>query len=288
LRKLAHEAPVTIKFVVSYSANLDFDNLLTVICDQLQLITHALEHTSKLKALKEYLNTCFKQGINVALLIDEAHHLGKDVLSSLLTLTPVELQEEPILQIVLSGVPALEEILVQQQALHPNIANAVHVHLEPLSKADVTAFIYRQLQSAGGPPPENLLPAPVIDGIARYTWGIPRLINTLCERALWLAQLNGQSTVSTEIIDKAASELMLQEQVTVQEPESQLSYLETPYPGNTQPLCKAARPEVHHERLIEEATFTRQTLVTRAVEHLSVVALLEQPNPRRGRFYLKR
>jgi general secretion pathway protein A len=284
LRKLIHEAPAAIKFVVCYSTNLDFDNLLTIICDQLQIITHGWECPPKLKALKEYLNTCFEQGINVALLIDEAHHLDKDVLSHLLTLTQLGLKEGHILQIVLSGVPVLEEILTQQQALHPNIANAVHVRLEPLSEADVTAFIYRQLQSAGGPPPENLLPVPVIDGIARYTGGIPRLINMLCERALWIAQLNGQSTVSTEIIDEAASELMLQERTTVQESESQLSHLETPRFGNTRPLCKAARPEVHHERPIEEATFTQQTLVTIKAECLPMVTPLEQPNPRRGRF----
>ena len=230
LRKLIHEAPATIKFVFCYSTNLDFDNLLTIICDQLQIITHGWECPPKLKALKEYLNTCFEQGINVALLIDEAHHLGKDVLSQLLTLTQLGPKEGHILQIVLSGVPVLEEILVQQQALHPNIANAVHVRLEPLNEADVTAFIYRQLQSAGGPPPKNLLSVPVINGIVRYTGSIPRLINMLCERALWLAQLNGQSTVSTEIIDEAASELMLQERATVQELESWLSPIDSQEP----------------------------------------------------------
>ena len=222
LRKLIHEATATLKFVFCYSTNLDFDNLLTLICDQLQCITHGWESPPKLAALQEYLNTCFEQGINVALLIDEAHHLSQDVLSPLLTLTQLGLKEGHRVQLVLSGLPVLEEILVQQQALHPHIANAVHVHLEPLRAADVTAFIYRQLQSADGQPPENRLPVAVLDRIARYTGGIPRLITMLCERALWLAQLNGHSTVSTEIIDEAASELMLQERATVQELESRL------------------------------------------------------------------
>ena len=281
LRKLIQEAPATIKFVVCYSTNLDFDNLLTVIGDQLQLITHELERPPKLKALKEYLNTCFEQGINVALLIDEAHHLDRDVLSHLLTLTHLGPKEGHSLQIVLSGVPVLEETLVQQPALQPNIANAVYVRLKPLSEAAVTAFIYRQLQSAGGPPPENLFPAPAIDGIARYTGGIPRLINMLCERTLWIAQLNGQSTVSTEIIDEAASGLMLQEQATVQELESRLSHLETPCSGNTQPVFRAARLQAHDEIPIKEATFTQQTLVTRTAERLPLVTQQEQPPEQR-------
>ena len=49
LRKLAHEAPATAKFVFCYSTNLDFDNLLTVICDQLQIMTHGREVPISLK-----------------------------------------------------------------------------------------------------------------------------------------------------------------------------------------------------------------------------------------------
>jgi len=209
LRKLAQEAPAQIKFVSYYSAHLDFDDLLAVICDQLGIIGHGRERMHKLKILKEHLHGYAEQGMEVALLIDEAHLLSGDTLSRLLTLSRLRIREKPLLQLVLSGAPMLEEMLAQWQPLHAPLAKAVRVRLEPLSASDVAEFIYRQLQDAGERAPETLFQAAVVERIAGYTKGIPRLINMLCERALLLAQLDGQTTLSAALIDEAAEGLML-------------------------------------------------------------------------------
>lgn len=241
LRKLALEAPTQIKFVSCYSTNLDFDNLLAVICDQLGIIGHGRERMQKLKALKDYLHTYAEQGVEVALLIDEAHHLNNDTLSRLLTLARLRIKEQAVLQVVLSGAPVLEEMLAQQRALHAPLANAVHVRLEPLTAPDVGGFVYRQLQSAGGPPPETLFPAPVIERIADYSKGIPRLINMLCERALLLAQLNDRTTISTDLIDEAAEGLMLREIEPVQ-PQAKVSPIGAARSAHTGSTVKPLEP----------------------------------------------
>ena len=238
LRKLGQEAPAQIKFVCCHSTHLDFDDLLAVICDQLGIIGHGRERMHKLKTLKDHLHAYAEQGTEVALLIDEAHLLSGDTLSRLLTLSRLRLKEKPVLQVVLSGMPVLEDMLVRQRALHALLANAVHVRLEPLSAHDVAGFIYRQLQGAGGPPPETLFPAAVVERIAGYTKGIPRLINMLCERALLLAQLNDQTTLSMTLIDEAAEGLMLLEPKPV-EPQAKVGPIGTVRPANDGPVLKS-------------------------------------------------
>lgn len=210
LRKLANEAPGNIRFVFCYATHLDYNNLLAVISNQLGIVTYEQRNLSnKLAALKEYLNTCAAQGMSVALLIDDAHHLGADVLNDLIALSNLELAGNHRLRIVLSGTPALEETLQQTRIAHDFQTDFVQVHLEPLTVNEVVTFVSRQMQSAGAV--DSLFSAPAIEKITRYTGGIPRLINTLCERTLLITQLNGEAAVSIASIDEAASELMLKE-----------------------------------------------------------------------------
>jgi len=210
LRKFVREAPAHIQCVFCYSTNLDFDELLTVICDQLGLATQELDQPAKLEALKEYVHIHLVQQMAVALIIDDAHNLCREVLNRLLTLVYSDPPEGCPVQIVLSGTPGLEDVLAQRQATYSPGANTVHIHLDRLADTDVGAFIRRQMQSAGGPLAETLFPTPVIECIAHYAHGILRLINKLCDRTLLVAHLNGQSTLSTELVDEAASQLLLQ------------------------------------------------------------------------------
>ena len=210
LRKLANEAPGNIRSVFCYATHLDYNNLLAVISNQLGIVAYEQHNlANKLAALKEYLNSCAVQGMSVALLIDDAHHLGAAVLNDLIALPNLALAGNHRLRIVLSGTPALEETLQQTRIAHDFQTDFVHAHLEPLTVNEVATFISRQMQSAGAV--DSLFSVLAIEKITRYTGGIPRLINTLCERALLITQLNGEAAVSIASIDEAASELMLKE-----------------------------------------------------------------------------
>ena len=74
LRKLISEAPTNIKFAYCRAANFDFYSLLTMIGDQLGMAVTNREFSSKLEALKRYLNSYIAQEMRVVLLIDDAHH----------------------------------------------------------------------------------------------------------------------------------------------------------------------------------------------------------------------
>ena len=210
LRKLISESPTNIKFAYCYTSNFDFYGLLTIIGDQLGMIAANKELSGKLEALKAYVNDCIARAIQVVLLIDDAHHLQKEALDGLLNLSRFEFARGRTIQIVLSGIPVLEEILSETRIFRGNVADAVHIYLKPLIATDVAAFISRKVRyDAEGPTMDSLVSPPIVERINEYTDGNPRLIDTLCEHALLITKIRGKTTLSMDIIDEAASELSL-------------------------------------------------------------------------------
>jgi general secretion pathway protein A len=169
LRNLIQDPTVRLHGAWCGSTHLNVDTLLTHLCDQFQLIPRGRERPQQRAALQEYLTTCAEQGITVVVLIDEAHHLSPEVLPPLLTLAEPRLEEGHRLQLVLSGLPRLEALLRQPPDLPATVAKAVHVRLEPLRAAELTAFIHWQWQRTAGPATDNRLSVPVIDRMARQT-----------------------------------------------------------------------------------------------------------------------
>lgn len=254
LRKLANEAPANIKFVYCYSTNLDFDNLLTVISNQLGVVISEQEFSERLKSLNEYFNDCFIDGIDIALLIDDAHHLSEEVLNSLLALSHLEYGGGHTVQIVLSGMPLLEEVLAKTQVFHTYLDSAVHIQLKPLAAADVIGFVSRQVQNADGPAIESLFPLSVIERIDHYTNGIPRLINTLCERALLITQIEGHTVVSIAAVDEAASELILKNKEIILSPVTDLFSLEATRTGSFSQAKRIEKLLAKSENFISDET----------------------------------
>ena len=210
LHKLENEAPKNLIFICCYSTNLDYENLIAVICDKLEINTTENYLPTQLAELKQFLIANSQKGINIVLVIDDAHHLGEDVLSQLIALYNLEL-DGCALRLVLSGTPMLELLLEKVRNQHALSVDITQVRLEPLAVEDIAAYVSRQIKNSDIVDFESLFSPTVIKKIARYTGGIPRLINALCERALVIAQLDGEKSISIDSVSEAANELMMQE-----------------------------------------------------------------------------
>lgn len=272
LHKLENESSEKIKLAICHSTNLDFNDLIEIINDQLGIFNHEIELSDKIKALKEYLKQCATQKTDVALLIDDAHHLSEQVLSSLLTLSYSEFEKGHLLQIVLSGTPVLEEVLHRIPIFHAYLPSSVHIHLEPLAPVDVAAFISLQAQRTDDPAVDSLSSPQVVERIVDYTGGIPRLIETLCKRALLIAQINGQTTVPIAIIDEAAGELMLKDEKNTPPPDAPPVLLETTQSDTVVQIMTRMPPSAQEQTpLIEKETYLSETrsLAVKPVEEHS-------------------
>jgi general secretion pathway protein A len=161
---------------------------------------------SRTMVLKEFLLQNVDQGGNAVLLIDEAQNLSYSVLQQILILSRLQKGEEKLLQIVLVGQPELKEGLASPALENFDESITLHHELKALKSKDIQGYVEHRLGVAGGK--ANVIFADgVFERIYANTWGNPRRINAVCDRALLIAYVEGEHTVTTKIIGQALEEL---------------------------------------------------------------------------------
>ena len=163
-----------------------------------------------LRALYGFLLTQFEKGLTTVLIIDEAHEMPRSVLEEIRVLANFETAQQKLIQIVLVGQPELEKKLdlVELRSLKQRIA--VRCQLEPLCAEEIGHYVERRLELAGaGSEAATIFPPKTIEAIYRYSTGIPRLVNSICDQALMAACARQIRTVEVEIVDEVATHFRL-------------------------------------------------------------------------------
>jgi general secretion pathway protein A len=159
--------------------------------------------------LHNYVVTRGLKNLTTVLIVDEAHHLSAETLEEVRLLTNLETTHK-LLQILLVGQPELDDKLdsIELRQLKQRIT--IRARLEPLDSEETKGYVERRLQLAGANSHgEVLFPAQTIAAVHRYSRGIPRLINIICENALITAYAKKMRTATPDIIDCVAADLRL-------------------------------------------------------------------------------
>ena len=207
-RCLLEQIPSHVDIALIINPTLNAIELLANVCDELRVKIPHENMSLKLlvDALNEHLLRSFGQGRHTVILIDEAQNLSFDVLEQIRLLTNLETSETKLLKIILVGQPELNTVLERKDLRQLNQRITARYHLMPLSQAETAAYIYHRLSVSGGY--KRLFPKQTLKKIYRYTHGIPRLINIICDRALLGAYATEVHQVSNKIVAKAASEVL--------------------------------------------------------------------------------
>ncbi len=171
----------------------------------------ASESRSKmLHDLNRFLIERHRKGLSTTLIIDEAQELNAELLEEVRLLTNLETSTQKLLQIVLVGQPELDETLDSPQLRQVKQRIALRCQLAPLTPEQTATYIHHRVTRAGcSLAPEALFPADSVTLVARYSQGIPRLINNICENALISAYSKQQSSVTPDLVMEAAADLRL-------------------------------------------------------------------------------
>jgi general secretion pathway protein A len=163
-----------------------------------------------LTELSRFLIARGARQMTTVLIVDEAHQLSAETLEEIRLLSNLETTKEKLLQIMLVGQPELDEKLdsVGLRQLKQRIA--LRTQLGPLNIDETKTYIERRLRIAGADPILTPLFSPsALTKIHRYSQGLPRLINTLCENALITAYARRMPSATAEIIEEVAQEFRL-------------------------------------------------------------------------------
>jgi hypothetical protein len=159
-----------------------------------------------LATLNEFLVEQHASGRRVLLIVDEAQNLSLRVLEEIRMLSGIETTKEKALRIILAGQPELNEKLNSSELVQLAQRVRLRFHLSALSKAETSAYIEHRLEVAGSQG-RRIFAEDTYSTIYRYTAGIPRLINTLCDTAMMASFGQDHDTVSSEDLDAAIREL---------------------------------------------------------------------------------
>jgi type II secretory pathway predicted ATPase ExeA len=159
-----------------------------------------------LATLNQFLMQMHEAGRKVLLIIDEAQNLSHRVLEEVRMLSGVETAKEKALRIILAGQPELNDKLNSPELVQLTQRVRLRFHLAALSKTETAAYIEHRLEVAGSQG-RRIFAEETHPTIFRYTGGVPRLVNTLCDTAMMAAFGRDSDTVSAADLDSAIREL---------------------------------------------------------------------------------
>lgn len=159
-----------------------------------------------LKQLYERLLQIEKEGRKAVVLIDEAQMLhSKELMEEFRGLLNLEIPDKKLLNIVFFGLPELDSVLQLDAPLAQRVA--VKYTLKPLSADATGSYVQHRLKIAGC---QNSPFAPATQPlIHKFSGGVPRLINAICDNALFETYLRRDPQVTEQIIRNVVEDLGL-------------------------------------------------------------------------------
>jgi putative secretion ATPase (PEP-CTERM system associated) len=182
------------------------EQLLSMINEDFGLEIEGKSKTKLLSELNEFLIDQYSNRIRPVLLIDEAQNLSPDLLEEIRLLSNLETDKAKLLQIILVGQPEMKKTLMRPELMQLRQRININYHLTPLTAEETEKYIKHRLSVAGNPDAIKLK-GDMLFEISRFSKGIPRLINILCDFALLAAFVDGQEEVNVDVMREVIKDL---------------------------------------------------------------------------------
>jgi len=163
-----------------------------------------------LDMLNMFLIEQYSNGKKVVLIVDEAQNLTRKVLEEIRMISGIETHKEKVLRIILAGQPELRETLDSPSLKQLVQRVRLRFHLTALDQREMREYIEHRL-AIGGHQEKDLFSDDTYAAIHRFSGGVPRLVNTLCDTALLCAFADGKKQVELADILAAVNELNWEE-----------------------------------------------------------------------------
>ena len=203
-RLRAQEIPTAFIF----NSRLNTRDLFEYILADFGIPHESREKSHQLMRLNEWALERYRCGKTTVIVVDEAQNLSLQVLEEIRLLANLETTSEKLLQIVLSGQPEFEEKLKLPELRQLRQRIALRCRTNPLSCKETHGYIAERLRIAGSNG-EPVFSEEAMDTVYRYSRGIPRVVNLLCEHALINSFADQQRPVLAPAVEEAARDFEL-------------------------------------------------------------------------------
>jgi type II secretory pathway predicted ATPase ExeA len=187
-------------------SSLDF---LQAVLVQFGFSPFKMKKGELIATLNGFLIEQYAAGRKVLLIVDEAQNLSLRVLEEIRLLSGVETTKEKVLRIILAGQPELNEKLDAPELVQLMQRVRLRFHLTTLSAPEMRAYVQHRLEVAGAD--RQIFEEKTFAELYKYTGGVPRLVNTLCDTAMMAAYNADRDVVKVTDVTSAVEELQWSE-----------------------------------------------------------------------------
>ena len=206
-RKLLNE--MANGFVAAYIPNpyLSPSELRHAVANELQVdLPSNSDQREFTQAIQQKLVEIRKQGQSVVLIIDEAQALPDESIEALRLMTNLETESAKLMQVVLFGQPELNQKIAQPELRQLRQRITFSYELSQMDADQIFQYVNHRMQVAGYNKEETLFSKSVCKQLLRASQGTPRIVNTICHKALMLAYGEGKFVISKKHIKLAVND----------------------------------------------------------------------------------
>ena len=212
IRSLLSRTPQGAEIALILNPRLEPQEFLLALCEELGIgVPDRADSSSKeiVDVLNRYLLRAHANGHRVVLIVDEAQNLDVEVLEQIRLLTNLETETQKLLQIILIGQPELRTLLAREDLRQLAQRVTGRYHLDPLTRAETTAYVRHRLRVAGAT--ADIFTQGALREIHHISRGIPRVINIICDRALLGAYTQDLHQIPASLVRRASAEVFDQD-----------------------------------------------------------------------------
>ena len=156
--------------------------------------------------LQNFLTSLTQDGRRAVLIVDEAQNLHRSAFEWLVQMEKGKVVGRAPLKICLVGQPELRDLVASGDLLALRERVSAQCHLGPLGLNETGAYIRHRLAKVGWSGVPSFEPG-AFEEIHRWTGGIPRRINLLCNRLMLSRFLSSQVKIDVEAVAATAQDL---------------------------------------------------------------------------------
>ena len=171
--------------------------------------------------LEAFLVSQTSKGKRCLLIVDEAQNLSPKAVEELRMLSNFQFGNQALMQSFLVGQPEFREILQRPEMEQFRQRVAATCHIGPLDLDETQHYIEHRLKCAGstGKPSFD---AAAFEAIFKASGGIPRRINSVCDRLLLAGFLAGKTHLGVQEVNEVVKEFAQEAEVPARRPTTPL------------------------------------------------------------------
>jgi general secretion pathway protein A len=188
------------------STQLNAEDLVTAVLIGFGIPPEGAPQDELMSRLDHLLSRLASEARRAVLIVDEAQNLGPDAFQQLAAIVASISLPQPPLQVCLVGQPELRSMLETAPMQYLRELIGMSFHLGPIERDEAGPYIEHRLRCVGWSQTPSFEPA-AFDEIYRWTSGVPRRMNLLCNRLLLSCFLNAETNIDAEKVAHTAREL---------------------------------------------------------------------------------